>query len=236
MKTWSALCSTAELQGVQDCAQGQVPRSSYCRIKPFPSFPPSDIFICLTQGQLQMLKATIKAILSLCTALGDTASAPHFLSDTLRLVQAGGASGCLMGLAQHSGTCLVWQGGGWEEIGSLFINTSGVNDRKGEGIFNFFLFIFSFRTVLAQEQMVINWPQINLGWKLGESPNQQSREVLEQLCSWSSSRQNRTAVKMVVDNYMKCFISYACAKKTLAGKRRRSFPILLALQCLSVPP
>lgn len=89
--------------------------------------------------------------------------------------------------------------------------------------------------MLAQEQMVINWLQINLGWKLEESPNQQSREVLEQLSSWSSSRQNRTAVKMVVDNYMKYFLSYACAKKTLAGKRR-SFPVLLALQCLSVPP
>ena len=90
--------------------------------------------------------------------------------------------------------------------------------------------------MLAQEQMVINWPQINLGWKLEESPNQQSREVLERLSHRSSSGQNQTAVKMVVDSYMKGFVCYACAKKTLAGKRGRSLPVLLALQCLSVPP
>lgn len=91
--------------------------------------------------------------------------------------------------------------------------------------------------MLAQEQMILNWTQVNLGWKLEESPNQQSREVLERLSNQSSSsRQNQTAVKMVVDNYMKGFICYACAKKTLAGKRGRSLPVLLSLQCLSVPP
>lgn len=90
--------------------------------------------------------------------------------------------------------------------------------------------------MLAQEQMIINHPQINLGWKLEESPNQQSREVLERFSDQSSSGEKQTAVKMVVDNYMKGFICYACAKKTVAGKRGRSLPVLLALQCLSVLP
>lgn len=90
--------------------------------------------------------------------------------------------------------------------------------------------------MLAQEQIVINWTQVNLGWKLEESPNQQSREVREWLSDWSSCGQDQTAVKMVVDNYMKGFICSARAEKTLALKCGKSLPILLALQCLLVPP
>lgn len=56
--------------------------------------------------------------------------------------------------------------------------------------------MLSFRTMLAQAQMVINWPQINLGWKLEASPYQQCREVLELFSNGSSSRQNQTAVTM----------------------------------------
>lgn len=97
VKTWSAPCSAAEPWCAQGCAWGQVPQSSYCRVKPFPNFPLGDIFMCLTQRELQIMKGTIKNIFSsLCTRGGHWVT-PHFPSNTLRPAQGGGASGCPMG-------------------------------------------------------------------------------------------------------------------------------------------
>lgn len=55
-------------------------------------------------------------------------------------------------------------------------------------------FFFHFKAMLAHKQMIIHCLQINLVWKLEESPNQKSREVLEQLSDWSSREQNQSAV------------------------------------------
>jgi len=86
--------------------------------------------------------------------------------------------------------------------------------------------------MLAQEQMVIKWPQINLGWKLEESPDQQSREVLEQFSNRSSSGENQTAVKMVVDNYMKFYMLCLCLEDT--GWKAREVPSCSACSATSL--
>lgn len=61
-------------------------------------------------------------------------------------------------------------------------------------MFFLFFFFFHLKAMLAHKQMVIHCMQINLVWKLEESPNQKSREVLERLSDWSSHKQNHSTV------------------------------------------